>query len=187
MNSKTIAELLERLGRFSAATKEKAGTETAWTYTSPDGETQRYVVRGLKSHAQMEDNIFTLIGWIWNAKDYLKAWAKNNGKDHRQLDKEMHQDSDLAVCSKLANGLKHGDFDTYHFGAMSFAVPQGSVKRITLLAQQVELDVENPENVEYQLPVLDKSDNKVGDAFECAERAITALESFRSKIEQSGA
>jgi hypothetical protein len=184
MNAKKISELFNRLGRLSAATKEKAGPETAWTYTSPDGETQRYVVRGLKSHAQMEDNIFTLIGWIWNAEDYLKAWAKKNGKDQRQLDKEMHEDSDLSVCSKLANGLKHGDFDTYHFGAMSFTVPQGSVKRITLLAQQVELDVENPENVEYRLPVLNESDNTVGDALEYAERAIAALEHFRSKIEE---
>jgi hypothetical protein len=67
---------------------------------------------------------------------------------------------------------------------MSFAVPQGSVKRITFLAQQVELDVENPESVEYRLPVVNNSDNTVGDALEYAERAIAALEHFRSKIEE---
>jgi hypothetical protein len=42
MKAEKIAGLFKRFGRFSAATKEKAGTETACTYTFPDGQTQRY-------------------------------------------------------------------------------------------------------------------------------------------------
>jgi hypothetical protein len=109
---------------------------------------------------------------------------------------------DISVCGELANASKHGVDKNYHLGAMSFLVPEGWVKRITFvdrpvdsaaedpenlmyrLHQQVELDAQNPEAVEYRLPMLDKSDNKVGDAFEYAERAITALEHFLSKIEK---
>jgi hypothetical protein len=91
MKAERIAELFERLGRLSAAINQKAGTETSWTYTSPDGETQRYVVRGLKSHSEMQDSIFHLIVWIGSAKDYLKKWAKDNGKDPKTLDEEMRR------------------------------------------------------------------------------------------------
>lgn len=115
----------------------------------------------------------------------ISRHGPRTGKDHRQLDKEMHQDSDLSVCSKLANGLKHGDFEIYHFGIMSFNLePRVSMTRITFVGQQVELDVENPENVEFRLTVLDEFDNTLGDACEYAERAIAALEHFRSKIEE---
>ena len=91
---------------------------------------------------------------------------------------------DISVCGELANASKHGVDKKYHVGAMTFSVPDGSMKRITFLDRQVEADVQNSETVEYRLPVLDSSENDVGNAFEYAARAIAALEHFRLKIEE---
>ena len=55
MTGTEIAGLFERLGQLVAATKQKAGDVSAWDYTFANGETHRYVIRGLKSHAEAED------------------------------------------------------------------------------------------------------------------------------------
>lgn len=61
MTGAAITQPFERLGRLTAATRQKAGDGTAWDYTFPDGETHRYVIRGLKSHAEAEDSAFNLL------------------------------------------------------------------------------------------------------------------------------
>ena len=187
MTGDKLAELFNRLGRLSAASKEKAGTETAWTYTDPDGETHRYVVRGVKSHSEMEDDIFNVIVWIWNAKDYLRKRAKDTGKNPEMVNEAIKLDPYLSALSDLANGLKHGEFKNHALGKISFTVPGRAVKSITLGApRQVETDIANPSLVEYRLPIIDQTGKQVGDAFEYAERAIAALECIRDTIEEPG-
>lgn len=61
MTGAAIIQPFERLGRLTAATRQKAGDGTAWDYTFPDEETHRYVIRGLKSHAEAEDSAFNLL------------------------------------------------------------------------------------------------------------------------------
>ena len=61
MTGEKLTELFNRLVRRSAANKEKTGTETAWSYIDPDSQTHRYVVRGVKTHSEMEDDILNVI------------------------------------------------------------------------------------------------------------------------------
>src|SRR5262245_31680928 len=81
MTEANITELFERLARLMAATKQHAGNGTAWNCILPNGETHRYIIRGVRSHADAEDSAFNLFIWIWNARDYLKQRAEVNGKN----------------------------------------------------------------------------------------------------------
>ena len=189
MTGADITELFNRLGRLVAATKQTSGSGTAWSYTFPDGETHRYVIRGLKSHAEAEDNVFNLIGWIWNTKDYLKRRAKSIGKDPDVVEKAVDADQSLSICADLANRLKHSELRRSRsgrypsFGKISFTVPRAAIRSLTVRAFEVETDVEDPTLVEFRLPVLDQTGEDIGDAFDYSERALAALERIHESLE----
>lgn len=189
MTGVAITQLFERLGRLTAATRQKAGNGTAWDYTFPDGETHRYVIRGLKSHAEAEDSAFNLLIWVWNAKDYLKRWAESNGKNARIIEDAVTANTALAVCADLANRLKHGDLKRSksgrfpRLGVVSFEIPQAALGSLTFRAFEVEMEIADPALVEFHLPVVDNTGGEMGDAFEYAGRGIGELERVRAAVE----
>ena len=190
MTGAEIATLFERLGRLVAATKQKAGDGTAWDHTFPNGETHRYVIRGLKSHAEAEDSAYNLLIWAWSAKDYLKKRAEALGRNGRAVEQAVNNDPDLAICADPANRLKHGSLDrgsrsglNPRFGQVSFRAPQTAVGSLTFRAFEVEAQIEDPSQVDFLLPVLNNAGEEIGDAFVYAQTAILALERMRDGIE----
>lgn len=189
MTGNGIAELFERLGRLVAATEKKTGEGSAWDYTFPDGETHRYVIRGLKSHAEAEDSVCNLLIWIWNAKDYLKRRAETRGQDPQIVEDAVNADSILTVCGDLANRLKHGELKRSRsgryptLGVVSFTGPQASIGSLTFGAFEVEVEIADPSLVEFSLPVIDQRGGALGDAFEFAGRALSTLEQVKTRIE----
>ena len=191
MTGAAITQLFERLARLTAATKQKAGDGSAWDYTFPDGEMHWYVIRGLKSHAEAEDNAFNLLIWVWNAKDYLKRWAESNGKKAQIVEDAVSADMAFAVCADLANHLKHGRLKHSRsggyprFGVVSFEAPQAALGSLTFRAFEVEMEIADPALVEFHLPVIDNTGEQIGDAFEYAARGVAALERLRAAIENA--
>jgi hypothetical protein len=190
MTSAKIIELFERLARLSKATKEKEGGSTSWTYTFPDGETHRYVLTGLKSHAEMKDAALNLLIWIWCAKDYLKELAKANGKSGTLVEQAIDNDPDLSICLDLANLAKHAILRESrsrlfpYFGPnVIFSIPLEAIGSITYTANEFHTDVAHSSLATVTLPVFDQAGNEIGDAFVYAERGITALEQIRRMIE----
>ena len=190
MQSSKIAELFERLGRLVAATKHKSGTGTAWEYTFPNGETHRYVINSIKSHAEAEDDATNLLIWIWNAKDWLKEWAKTNGKNPQVVEDAINADQHLPICGDLANRLKHGKLRKSRSGAfpmlgrICFSMPQQAVSSLTYYAFEVEINVADPTLVEVQLPIVNQDGDPIGDAFDYAERSVLALEQLQKQLER---
>lgn len=190
MNGNEISKLFERLGRLVSATKQNAGNGTEWDYTFPNRETHHYVIHGLKSHAEVEDNAFSLLIWIWNAKDYLKKRAVAVGKSGQIVEDTINNDADLAVCGDLANHIKHGGLDRpsrsglkLRFGQVSLQAPQTAIGSLTFRALEVELQIDDPSQIEFRFPVINEQDEDSGDVFTYAERAIRSLERLRDEIE----
>lgn len=189
MTGVAIAELFERLGRLVAATRQKAGEGSTWDYTFPDGETHRYVIRGLKSHAEAEDTAFNLLIWVWNAKDYLKRRAEASGQDAQIVEDAVTADSALPICADLANRLKHGELKRSRsgsyprFGVVSFRAPQAAIGSLTFRAFEVKVAIADPTLVEFRLPVIDQAGAEIGDAFEYAARGLEALERLKARLE----
>jgi hypothetical protein len=190
MTGKEIVHLFERLSRLVAASKQKAGEGSAWDYTFPDGETHRYVIRGLKSHAEVEDSAFNLLIWIWNAKDYLKQRAEARGQDGKIVEDAVNCNLDLRVCADLANRLKHHKLAFSRsgldprFDVLSVDATQAAIGALKFGARDVEIEFEEPNLVEFSLPVLDRAGVKMGDAFQYAARGLAALEQLKARIEE---
>jgi len=189
MTGSEIQELFNRLARLSEATQHKAGGGTAWDYTFPNGETHRYILRNIKSPEELEDNVFNLFIWIWNAKDYLKNRAESKGHDPKYVERVVKDDPLLLICADLANWLKHAKLKKSRsgkfpkLGSVKFTAHQSTIRSIIVRAFEVEIDFANPDGVEFHIPILDKADNQIGDAFEYAEEAIRRLETLRGEIE----
>lgn len=188
MTGAEITDLFKRLARLVEATEQKAGEGTAWDYTFPDGETHRYILQGLKSHAKAEDDAFNLLIWIGIAKDYLKQRAKALGKDDRSVEDAVHADRHLPICADLANLLKHGRLNRSHSGRyprlekLSFEIPQAAFGKLTFRALEVELQIADPSLVEFHLPIIDQTGEQIGDAFEYAGMGLASLEKLRADI-----
>lgn len=95
----------------------------------------------------------------------------------------------MSVCGDLANGLKHGNLKKSRsaiyprFGKIRFIIKQNAIKSLTIRAFEVEVDVSQPNNVIFEMPILDKNNNQVGEAFDYALQAIAGLEKLRDQIE----
>jgi hypothetical protein len=189
MTSTKIQELFLRLERMVHASREKTGTGTSWTYTFPDGETHRYLLRNIRSHAEVEDSVANLLIWAWNAKDYLKHRSKVKGLDPDHVERFINADSCLTVCGDLANRLKHGELTRSRckkfprLGAVKFLVPTSAIRMLTFGAFDVDIDIGNLDTVEVHIPVLDRDGNEIADVFDLAAAAINSLEILRNEIE----
>lgn len=190
MTGEEIQGLFNRLARLSKASHQKAGSGTAWDYTVENGKTHRYILLGIKSFEEVEDNIFNLFIWIWNAKDYLKHRAERKGLNPNYVEQAIKDDPLLQICADLANLLKHGKLTksdrsgkSPKLGSVKFTAPQSAIRSVIFRAFEVEIHIANPSGVELELPILDKADIQIGDAFEYADEAIHKLEILREKIE----
>lgn len=190
MLGEEIKQLFNRLARLVEATQQKSGDGTEWDVTFQNGETHSYVIRNIKSHDEVEDQVFNLLIWIWNAKDYLKFSLETKGGDPNYIERIINDDPALSLCADLANWLKHGRLKksrTYKFpklGKVRMIVPQSAIRSIVVRAFEVDIDISNPDDVECQMPIFDEAGNKIGEAFECAAAAIRRLEKIREDIEQ---
>ena len=189
MTGKEIQKLFGRLARLVEATQQKSGDGTAWDYTFPNGETRRYIFRNIKSPEKIEDSVYSLLIWIWIAKDYLKLLAETKGRNPNQTERVCSDDPHLNVCADLANRIKHGRLNRSRsgkfakLGEVRFTVPQSAVRSITFRVFEVEVDIAQASGVEFQIPIIDAAGKEIGDAFEYASAAISRLESLRDGTE----
>ncbi|MBI5484310.1 MAG: hypothetical protein HY888_07610 [Deltaproteobacteria bacterium] len=189
MTHKDIETLFLRLARLVHASQEKAGTGTAWDYSFPNGETHRYIFRNIRSHIEIEDCVSNLLIWIWNTKDYLKLRLEAKVLDPKLVEQFINNDSNLLVCRDLAIQLKHGKADLSRsgkfprLGEVSFSAPQSAISTFTFKAFEVDIDIGNPNEIEYRIPILDKDGNEFGEAFELITSSISGLEKLRDDIE----
>ena len=104
----------------------------------------------------------------------------------------MNHDRNLSVCADLANRLKHRTLDRRSrsglnpsFGKVNYQAPLEAIASLTVRAFEVDISIEDPGLVNISLPVLDGTGERIGDAFDYAEKAIFVLEQLRGEIESA--
>jgi hypothetical protein len=189
MTCNDIEALFQRLGRLVHASQQKRGNGTAWDYKFPDGETHHYIIRNVKSLSDVEDSVSNLLIWIWNSKDYLKDRLLSKGLDPQYVERFIDENHHLSVCGDLANQLKHGRAKKSRSGKFpkldvaGFSIPQSAIQTLTFRAFEVDVDVGNPDDVEFRIPILDSKGVEFGEVFEYVTAAITGLETLWENIE----
>lgn len=191
VDAASVAKLFDRAAHFSKVATAFGGSGCSWSYTFTDGETHRYVLSGIKSPEQFEDEILTLAIWLWSLKDHLKGRSKTLGKNPQEVEAYASADPYLPLCADLANAAKHGELTSSRsrrwprLGRLHYEIPQEAMRQITFRAFEVETDIAHPELVTLELPILDSAGEKIAEALQLLAGALAAWERFSQELERA--
>ncbi len=181
MKTDDIDKLFDRINRIKNRLGIKTGEGANWSCVLENGEIHKYILKGIKSPEEVEDDIASAFVWLWSLKDHIKKIAK----DSDDVERQVNGNSYLSVCADLANRLKHGELDrksrsdkTPSFGNLKYHIPQGAIKELAFGAFDVSIDINNTHLVNWEMPILDNQSNTIGDAFDYLDHCINAWESI---------
>jgi hypothetical protein len=127
--------------------------------------------------------------WIWSLKDHVRDRAQEAGKPHDWWEKKVKASWDLQVCADLANTEKHGSLSRSwtgvdpHFGRARFRMTHTALNSMTFTPGKVAFDISRPEEVDWEVPILDSKGNVMGDALAVLDAAMDAWESALNELE----
>jgi len=184
MNLAEASKIIERITRLSKKSQEIKGDGSTWSYVFPNGVETTYIVNGLKSQEEMEDDISNVFIWLWSFKDYLKSIAKQQKGDGQYIENLVNNDQKLSICADIANRLKHGSLNKSRsgkfpsLGNFSYTAPHGTVRQIIFhkRTNAVEFNFQNHENIELKMAIYDSSGNELGQSLDYLSHAINFWE-----------
>ena len=184
MNLAEASKIIERITRLSKKSQEIKGDGSTWSYVFPNGVETTYIVNGLKSQEEMEDDISNVFIWLWSFKDYLKSIAKQQKGDGQYIENLVNNDQKLSICADIANRLKHGSLNKSRsgkfpsLGNLSYTAPHGTVRQIIFhkRTNAVEFNFQKHENIELKMAIYDSSGNELGQSLDYLSHAINFWE-----------
>ena len=185
MNLTDFRNMQRRVERARNAVSKNESAEgfTQDLNVHPD---EKLIVKGLKSPAELEDDILTLCVWIWSMKDYLKTLVENNDGNPQRIEEIATESDSLAVVADIANRAKHGNLsrsrtrndDFAKLTNVGFVVDQTAVDSISFGRSGVTVDVGRPNDAELTAKIQFESGDRetIDNAFAVIEDAIKTWE-----------
>ncbi len=192
MKKEDVEKLFNRMKRLAKDFEAKGGSGATWNYIFPDGIETKYIINNIKSPEEIEDKVESLLLWVWSCKDYLKKYSITYGKEDKWIENIVNNNREICICADIANALKHGGTNKSRsglfpkLGDVAYSMPQTTLGKITLSANDIEIDIADPSGVDITIPVMDQNGNQVGDIFECIDATIKAWEKIIDEIENKG-
>jgi hypothetical protein len=183
-----VADLIDRMHRLMARAEVTPGAGQTWTAEVPGHGMQTYKLTGMKSPAEIQDDLASLSLWVWSVKDHLKALVASRGGNPEDVEEFVNVTPDLQVCADIANTAKHGQLRTsrtgrfLRAGPLHFEIPQAALASLSLLMNEVQIDLAKPDLVTFRLPLLDASGSDVGDALFHLRAGVEAWESYVERL-----
>jgi hypothetical protein len=189
-------EDVEKLFRFAARAQKrlgiKSGAGTNWYAKVESGETHQYLLNGVKSPDEIEEDILAAFHWLWSLKDNVKDYCEKKGAASRWVETEINADPYLCVCGDIANRTKHPALDKGSrsnkypvLGKLKYQIPQQALGSITFGAFDVTTDIAKPELVSLEMPIMSRDGKYLGDAFKYIEHGLNAWERIVDRAEKA--
>ncbi|MEX2162640.1 MAG: hypothetical protein WD823_00135 [Sulfuricaulis sp.] len=187
---------VEKLFRFAARAQKRLGIKngggTNWYAKVDSGETHHYLLNGVKSPEEIEEDILAAFHWLWSIKDNVKDYCEKKGAASRWIEAEISADPYLCVCGDIANRTKHPSLkkgsrsNKYPvLGKLKYQIPQEALGSITVGAFDVTTDIAKPELVSLKMPILSSDGKYLGDAFKYIEYGLKAWERIIDRAEKA--
>jgi len=166
-----VEHLLARARRFRDRILAQQGAGASWTFTFPDGITERYTIRGLQPVEHLEDDVASLFVWAWATKDHLKELARTRGRSPQRIEDLVERTPALCLLGDVANTLKHFELHRKtrsgivpHLGRPTYSIDGLRLKSLEFSAGGVVIEPDSSEAVEITYPIRDSAGKVVGDA-----------------------
>jgi len=164
------------------------GDGASWVYAFPDGITERYTIQEIMSVDRLKDAVENAYVWSWGAKEYLKEVAKTQGKNPQYIEDLVNRTPELQVVVDVGNRMKHPDLRNSRSGLFpklgqpSYVIRQAALQSLSFSAEGVVLTPSDPTGVDLSYPVLDQSNNIVGEATVLLGAAMGYWETVLSQL-----
>ena len=190
MDFEALEKLFERAIRLRRRLGEKGGIGTQWSVKFDNGEIHKYTLGGVKSPEVVQDDIEGVFVWLWSLKDYVKGYLEENDKPSRWIESEVSADQHLSICADIANRSKHGKLDKGSrsgkypkLGKLKYQIPGSAMSSISFGAFDVGINISNPKQVIFEMPVLSEDDQYLGDAFKYLDYSLKSWEKIVEKVD----
>ena len=97
MKISEVETILQRADRFRKELQIKEGDGAKWSYTFEDGETHFYTIEGARAPEEIEDYLTSVFVWLWSAKDYVKKYVVEKGKNGNWVEDKVNSDSYVSI------------------------------------------------------------------------------------------
>lgn len=189
-------EDVEKLYRFASRTQQrlgiKGGEDSNWFAKIENGETHQYLLDGVKSPEEIEQDVLSAFRWLWDLKDNVKYYCKSKGTPSKWVEKEIDADPYLCVCSDIANRTKHPELERGSrsekypvLGKLKYRIPQQALASIAIGAFVVTTKIAKPELVTFEMPIMSSDGKYLGDAFRYIDYGLKAWEKIIDRAEKT--
>jgi hypothetical protein len=192
MKLSEVEKILEKFKRIRKRLEAKDGGGTSWSYAFENNEIHEYDITGVRPHEDIQDDIEDAFVWLWSLKDYVKKYSIKAGRNSQWVEDKVNLDTYLSVCADIANSLKHGGLDKHRrsmkdprLGNVEYSIPQKAISAFTIYSSKVVTNVKNPTLVELKMDIVDKFENRIGDAFEYLDYAVKAWERIINEVDKN--
>jgi hypothetical protein len=172
-----LKSLRSRIHRAELVARNPAAFGFEQKHLLDDGTTHEYVVSGVKSPEQLEDDLLNLFVLVWSLKDHLKESYKAKGLEPRLVEEVVNRSPVLQYVADIANRAKHGVLRESRSGKFAelinvgFTVPHTAIAKITVGSFNVGVDIAKPNEVELRAFVKPKGVD-ASDAFAILAKAV---------------
>ena len=168
-----VIALFSKLKRFNDKLKNISGGGTTWDYTFENGITNKYTITKFRDFESIQDDVENYFIWLWNLKDYLKSVAINKQK----VEDNINDNNNLKISGDIANHLKHSNLTNSRsglfpkLGKLQVILKQKNISKIAFYKEEIKIEPIEVNEAELSLPIYDKNNKIIIDAFELIKEA----------------
>lgn len=177
----TLEDIWKRIKRFNEVLETKSHNGFNQSHLI-DGSMQTYKVFGIKSPEQFEDELLSIIIWLWSIKDYIKNSYIKLNLNPKDVEKIVDKNFSLQLIADIANRAKHGTLNKsrsgkYAFlGEVGFSIPAASLNLLTFEPWTTSIKVIDTEKVVFTAKVKSQNGEFIANALEIIDSALKILE-----------
>lgn len=161
MDIATAQEVLNRAIRCMQALAGREGKGASWSAQVSDGSTQKYIINGTRPLEEIEQDFESAFVWLWSLKDYIKEVSEQKNRPRNWIEKKVNADERILLSADVANLFKHAKLQRPRSSTppklqhLRINLPQTSIKKIQVRADEVEFDTQNLSGATLTWPIRD--------------------------------
>jgi hypothetical protein len=184
-----LVEIQQRLGRQLALLDRHAGSGIDYTVEAPEVGKCRYIISGLISHEEFVDRVENTVHWVHVVKDHLKLRFDDAGGNPQVVEDYINANWPLRLCVDLDNKTKHGQLTRHsrtgidpRYGTCEISsgnlLENGNLKFLFRGLGVAGFEFNEPDLVEYTLPILDTAGVQIAEAGQVVTAAAEAWDNL---------
>ncbi|MBD2005215.1 MULTISPECIES: hypothetical protein [Cyanophyceae] len=184
MQLSEIKTLIQRIESLLESLQQRKSDTTYFYENYDDGSSVTWRFANAPSPQKILDEVQTTAVWLWSLKDYLKERLKAINKNSNEVESYVNSCHHLPILADIANRAKHGNLIKSRSGKFAeieeciMSMNSCILKAVNDQDANVDLLIDNPESISYEIPIHDQNGNYLCDALILLEKSFDEWKDF---------